>query len=290
MGALSYVGGYSDTDSDNLCFASHEGAQLGLYYEDGDSQTDNVVDSAGNCMLYRLPEVIGSLKLSWFMTPDTMFYGGYDRSYRPPGATITPTLISADSLLFDSETSDSLELGFKSTFAEGRVRINGAVFWQQFDGYLARATDVNVTFYDNDGEVNSSTRVQGGVSYTDSTFDSGEQNPCNRALTVEEEAAQLEIATCDIGGNRISTQPKWSVSLNTEYVIPAGGREWYLRGLYNFSSKRVDELVEGDDISSYNITSLWAGLRGADSRWDINVWAKNIFDTKKKAVPANRKI
>lgn len=439
QGSLSYVGGYSETDTENLRdldisnalpvaspmititessseshelrFASNEGAfggfwdyQVGLYYEDVDSQTDNVVDAAGNFMLFGLPQevfltvldipikrtnkaifthntfnfgeqlqmvlglryqdistfaradattvndypfgpengtqclipdgsdcshsgadlttvdenaVTGSLKFSWFMLPETMLYGGYDRSYRPPGATITPTLVSAENLLFDSETSDSLELGFKSTFAGGRARVNGALFWQRFDGYLARATDVNATFYDSDGAVTSSTRVQGGitynadatitgaefefqslltetwylnggVSYADATFDNGEQGPCNRALTPEEGMAQVEIASCDIGGNRLSTQPLWSVNLSTEYRLPVDANEWYVRALYNFSSERVDELVEGDDISSYGVASAWAGLRGNDGRWDVNIWVKNLFDTQHKAVPANR--
>lgn len=438
-GVLSYVGGYSDTSADNLRdldisnalpvaspmrtttdstneihelrFASNEGAfngfwdyQVGLYYEDSDSQTDNAVDASGNFMLYGLPQdtymvfldipierttkavfthntfnlsdtlslvaglryqdistfsradattinaypfgptsgteclipdgsdcspsavdlttvdeeaVTGSLRLSWFMAPDTMLYGSYDRSYRPPGATITPTLISAENLLFDSETSDSLELGFKSTFADGRVRLNGALFWQHFDDYLARATDVNATFYDSNGTVESSTRVQGGITYnadatttgaelefqsllsdrwslnggasfTDATFDSGEQGPCNRELTAAEMAAQVEIADCDVGGNRISTQPRWSANLNTEYFLPMGASEWYLRALYNFSSERVDELVEGDDIPSYGVTSLWAGLRDNSGRWDVNLWVKNLFDEQQKAVPANR--
>ena len=205
----------------------------------------------------------GSIKLAWFVADQTMLYGSVDSSYRPPGVTITPTPLTAQNLLFDKETSIAYELGFKSTFAQGRVRLNGSWFYQQYDGYQARATDVNAALYNEDGTLSGQERVQGGITfnadatvqgfelelqsllldtwtlnaggaYVDSRFDNGATGPCNRPLTPGEIASQTEVAECDIGGERVSAQPLFSGNINSEFYLPFGQVEWYIRGLYDY--------------------------------------------------------
>lgn len=248
----------------------------------------------------------GSLKLAWFVMDDTMLYGSLDTSYRPPGVVITPTPLDSSNLLFDRETSTSFEVGFKSTMADGRVRLNGALFYQQFDGFQARAVEPTVYFYDDMGNP-SPTKMSGGLTYNadatvqgvelemqsliterwslgasgayvESFFDDGETGPCNEALSPAEIAAQVQVAGCDIGGERISQQPLFSGNINTEWYLPIASTEWYIRGLYNYRSASTTYLVPGQSIDAYGILSLWTGFRSADAKWDINVWAKNIAD------------
>ncbi|MBK6281104.1 MAG: TonB-dependent receptor [Gammaproteobacteria bacterium] len=76
-------------------------------------------------------EWTGGVKLSHYLNDDDMVYASLDRSFRPSGATITPTALSADSLLFDSETSDSLELGYKAMAFDGNLRCSAAAYYQQ---------------------------------------------------------------------------------------------------------------------------------------------------------------
>lgn len=253
----------------------------------------------------------GTLKLSYELTPDIMLYGGYDRSFRPSGVTIAGNALSSENLVFDSETSNNFELGVKTTLADGRVRLNAAVFHQSFDGYQAFATNIaanlprsgsaadesnveSLTFnadtrirgFEADFEALLSERwiIGGGYTYVDSRFKSGEQGPCNQSPV----PAGRELSSCDIGGNRISIQPLWSANLNSEYHIPFGGMEWYLRGLYSYSDRRVDELVAGDEIPAYGILNMWTGLRSSDGAWDVSLWVKNLTDEQEKALSSNR--
>lgn len=258
----------------------------------------------------------GSIKLAWFVAEQTMLYGSIDSSYRPPGVGISPTPLSAENLLFDKETSVAYELGFKSTFADGRMRLNGSWFFQQYDGYQARATDVNAVFYDDLGAPDP-TKVQGGITfnadatvqgaelelqslltdtwtlnaggaYVDSRFDDGAEGPCNRQLTPAEVAQMVEVATCDIGGERVSAQPLFSGNINSEYYLPFGSAEWYLRGLYDYRTSSSFYLIDEQTIKAYGTFSFWTGFRSQDGSWDVNAWVKNAFDEQQLAVLSNR--
>ena len=70
--------------------------------------------------------------------------------------------------------------------------------------------------------------------------------------------------------------------------MPVGGTEWYIRALYNYRSSSSFYLIEDQTIDAYGVTSLWTGFRSADARWDINLWAKNVFDEQQLAVLSNR--
>lgn len=259
--------------------------------------------------------VTGTIKLAWFVVDQTLLYGSIDTSYRPPGVTITPTPLSVDNLLFDNETGTAFELGFKSTFADGRVRLNGSWFYQKFAGFQARATSANATFYESGtaqtqeiaGGItfNADATVQGaelelqslltdtwtlnaGGAYVDSRFDDGATGPCNRPLNPAEEAAQVEVAQCDIGGELISAQPLFSANMSSEYYLPVGELQWYLRGLLDYRSSSSFYLVEGQTIDPYATLSLWTGFRSASATWDANVWVKNLTDEQQLAVLSNR--
>lgn len=251
--------------------------------------------------------VTGGLTLSHHLNPDIMVYGSYNRSFRPAGVTVTPTPLSGDTLLFDEETSDAYELGFKSTLADGRFQLNGALFYQVYDGYLARADQIAARVPDT-GEIvavlggltyNADTIVQGvefdfsgqltetwsfggGFSYTDSRFDDGVKAPCNAPIP-----PGAQVATCLVEGDRVSALPDFAVNLRTEYYVPLGDTEWFIRGLYNFTSEQDNRLVKGEVVPSYATLNLYTGLRADDGSWSVEVWAENVTDREEKAFVSN---
>ncbi|MEH6551435.1 MAG: TonB-dependent receptor [Pseudomonadales bacterium] len=249
----------------------------------------------------------GGLKMTHFFATDLMAYASLDRSFRPAGITITPSPLPASELLWDSETSDSLELGIKSTVWDGRLRINASIFMQKYDGYLARADESVYYEYDANGENPEKNNVQGGITfnadttvqgieaefqslltetwslggsiaYIDATFDGGATGPCNRDLTAEEEANQVVVPYCDISGARVSDQPRESANLFSEFYVPTGNVEWYVRGQYAYKGERINYQVTERTIDAYGVFNLFAGVRSGNGAWDVNIWAKNLAD------------
>ncbi|WP_206606250.1 TonB-dependent receptor [Steroidobacter cummioxidans] len=74
-------------------------------------------------------ETTGRVGLKYFANDDLMVYGTVSRGYKAGGINLDPRLPN-----YNPETNQVAELGLKSTVADGRLRINGAVFYSKYDG------------------------------------------------------------------------------------------------------------------------------------------------------------
>jgi len=247
--------------------------------------------------------VTGGIKLLHDLNEDIMVYASLDSSYRPGSAFVEPALLSgsADDILFGEESSKSIELGFKSSLWDNRAQINAAVFYQQFDNYISRVTDIALDS-DLDGApggsfdqtargvvFNGDAIIQGaemdfkalltenwslggGLSYTDAKYD-GAEIPCSDGNF----DGTSPIGKCSADGQRIGGEPNWSASLNSEYVVPMDHVEAYVRGLYKFTDSRANDDIADGDVTSYGVFNLYAGVRSSDSLWEVNAFAKNLL-------------
>ena len=78
----------------------------------------------------------GTLKLSYFFNENVMGYLSYGRGYKSGGTNIDRISPATGApLLFDPETSDSLEAGLKGDFLDNRLRVNAAVYQTDFEDF-----------------------------------------------------------------------------------------------------------------------------------------------------------
>jgi iron complex outermembrane receptor protein len=280
-----------DNDIESKMFAGPQGffgSPEGTFIVDLIPQEDQDVDEEA---------VTGAVNLQYhFDDPDVMVYTSIGNGYRPPGVTVAAAPLG-DLVAFDEEKSWSVEVGFKSNLLDGRATLNGAVFYQEFDDYIARlarvavSTSANTTgLTDNaDAELKGAEldfnilltenwQMGGGVSYANAEYSNGEELVC----TVLDGAGAPVIppgdiaATCDVGGQALGPQPEWQVSLNTEYTLPFSSFEGYIRGLYKYNGDRDD--VDIDDLDAYQTVDLYVGVRSESRQWDVGVFARNLFD------------
>ena len=252
--------------------------------------------------------ITGSLTLNYDWTDNTTVYGAYNRGYRPSGISIIPSPSiqflpnGEDDLLHDEETSDSLEIGFKGRYMDGRASLNGALYYQTFDGYFGFVRGLQVLdddgapqdisgglIYNGDatiwgvefeGQILFTERwsAGGALAYAQGEWDDGAEAPCN-----DREPGEV-LGSCDIGGDSLGGQPEFTMSLNSEYYIPFESTEWYIRGLYKYTDER-DNTEASAGISSravfedHHIVNMYTGLRSSDYRWDVSLWAKNLFES-----------
>jgi iron complex outermembrane receptor protein len=241
--------------------------------------------------------VTGAVNLQYhFNEPDLMVYGSFATGYRPGGVTVAAVDLG-DQLTFDEENSWSTELGFKSTLLEGRATLNGAIFYQEFEDYIARAARVAVStsgsttgITDNaDAEITGleldfnmliteNWQLGGGLSYVDAVFADGEELVCNvfDANGVPVIPPGEIAASCDVGGDRLGPQPDWSGGLNSEYTMPFSSYEGYVRGLYKYNGEREDADI--GVLDAYQTIDLYLGIRSESRQWDIGLFARNLFD------------
>jgi iron complex outermembrane receptor protein len=89
-----------------------------------------------------------------------------------------------------------------------------------------------------------------------------------------------QVAFCTVNYSAGVTPP-FSATVQSEISQPLGDTfgEAYLRGLFSFyGDSKNDPANAFDDVKSYGILNLYAGLRGSDGGWDVGVYAKNLFD------------
>ena len=82
---------------------------------------------------------------------------------------------------------------------------------------------------------------------------------------------RFEVIVVDDGGGLDDA------TLQSEYVIPRDALEYYLRGLLNYQPEN-DNFTTGFERDSFALLNLYAGVRSADGRWDLTLWAKNALD------------
>jgi outer membrane receptor protein involved in Fe transport len=249
----------------------------------------------------------GSLTFRWEASDNVSLYAGYNRGYRPSGISIVPSPGIAflpngeDDLLHDEEESDAMEFGFKSRLLDGRAALNGALYFQKYDGYLGFVRgvevlndsgvaqvlpaglifngDANIWGIEFDGQMllSETWSLGGALSYVNAEWD-GAEKPCNDRQPGE------ALGFCDIDGERVGGQPPWSASLNSEYYWPLESTEIYLRGLWKYTGERDNVSASAglgnvtDEFDAYSVLNMWVGWRSSSFDWDVSLWAKNLLD------------
>jgi iron complex outermembrane recepter protein len=83
-------------------------------------------------------EMTGRVGVKFFASEDVMLYATASKGYKAGGINLDPRLPD-----FEPETNEMGELGFKSTLADGRLRVNGAVHYSDYRGIqLSALTNV----------------------------------------------------------------------------------------------------------------------------------------------------
>ncbi|MGI9328825.1 MAG: TonB-dependent receptor [Pseudomonadales bacterium] len=242
--------------------------------------------------------VTGTAKLTYYWTEDFMTYVSYGRGYKSGGTNIDriDPALTGSPLLFDPETSDSYEIGFKGDFLDRRLRINAAVYQTNFDDFQAN-TFVGTGFVlQNAGEIQSQgfevevfalpaewLTIASGLSYVDAEYESFEGGSCVRTpFGNEPDRNQPSFpSVCDASGNIVGGTPEWTWYGSAQVQKRLGNGSLFY-GQLDVNWK--DDNPSGTDndpnkfADSYALTNLRLGYRFSGDRYDVSLWAKNLLD------------
>jgi iron complex outermembrane receptor protein len=289
------------------------------FHSEGGLTSGGVVIAAANEDRVR-HATIYSASIKHNFTRELMAYASFGTSWRPGSATnpvqlrnqSQPYGLLASLYYPESEKSKSYELGVKSQWLDGRLRVNATVYHQTFDNFAYAAPNI---FYISDvggsvgvrsittltvgvpAKVNgaelemSGTPLNGwdigaNLSYSKGTIKNA-TIPCNPYPGVPTAAVILaatggqQVAVCDVDSLRAGTNSPFVATAQSEYNAGLSGTmDGYLRGLVSFYGKSQNDPTNPiDDISAYAVVNLYAGLRASDGGWDVGLYAKNLFDT-----------
>ncbi|PLW82874.1 hypothetical protein CWI75_05340 [Kineobactrum sediminis] len=217
----------------------------------------------------------------YFINDDMMLFATASTGFKSGGFNSNA---NSQDRVFDEETSETYEVGVKSTLFNGLVTANGTLFRTDVNDFQERSFDGMSFEVRNAGAV----RLQGvevdvraspieqldiilGVSYLDSEFTDFRGAPGLIAGPVQ-----------DLTGERRTESPEWTSSLAVTWTddIPGTQLEWFVRGEHQFVDEQLFQ-VNNDPRSrqgAYNITNFRVGLNNPNSNWKVTAFVRNAFD------------
>ena len=219
-------------------------------------------------------EITGTISYQYFFNDETMIYAKYDRGYKSGGVNLFREAVVTDTQTYDPEYADSIELGLKMDYLNGRARTNVTLFHTEF-------TDLQINFFDgfNFRTENTGEATSKGVEF-ENNFQLSNDWRLDFAVTwLDAEFGNIEAPELSYLVNRDTPRaPRWAgvLALNWERPVFAN-KVIFARGLASYTgSHYVGADVAGEEkVDAYTITDLSFGLRADSGRWEVVAWCKN---------------
>lgn len=220
----------------------------------------------------------GKLGLNYHLGADTLLYtsistglraGGFSASYNSKPAAFEPV---------KQEKNTSIEAGFKTTFLDGKARLNGAVFKYTLEGFQAQVFETLATgsVILNAGDVDG---IGAEFDLTYAVTEDFEVIASIGLLDTEMDSNKSTIVggqTVSLDGVSLPSAPEQSYSIIGRYYIDNVS----LQLDYSWQDKHFLQ-IENDPYSespAYGIANASMDWTSEDGTWGISLFAQNLAD------------
>jgi len=259
----------------------------------GCSESERLTD--GNDQVYRV-------SLDYAVGDSAMLYTTWGEGYRPGSLNRMCETRATSGLggqgqsnigcAFNSDFLTSTEIGFKSTLMDGKLRINVAAFWQEWEDFQFSRLDTSIspltlTFNVGNAESNGiegdfttllsdNWTLSGAFSWiysSELTSDYWRNPPDDPSAPG---AAPPDAAA----GTPLPRIPEWKANLSTRYNWD---NDWYLQAAYIYTGDSFNTLFEGGTIptarrtqQAYQVLNTGVGLEREN--WSAELYVRNLTD------------
>ena len=246
------------------------------------------VTASGQGLTYRF-------NLSWKPVAGVLLYGTASRGFRPGGINRR-----ADVPPYGADFLTNYELGAKTTLLGGKLRLNGAIYQQNWDKFqfaflgansftqIQNGPNARIRGVEVQGNLNlRALTLSGSASYTDAKTT---QNLCladDPTFTCATSAVSAPV------GTRLPITPQFKASGTARYTVPIGTAKAYGQGVVSYQSSAssdVRTLAFTPTGVAYNPAATLGRLAafttadfaiGAEfSRFSLEVFLQNAFDAR----------
>ena len=233
-------------------------------------------------------ELTWRLALSHEFNESTMGYVSYNRGFKAGlYNTVVLNPATGPAPAIEPEILDAYEVGLKTDFAEGRVRLNAAAFYYQYDDLQVSISTpggntilnaAEATMWGAEFEMQAALTPQlslyAGLSLLDTEYDDFPNGP---VLTPTGFGGNAPSAG-SLAGNEVPRSPDFTYNLGAVYSVETeiGGIDasvhyYYNDGFYWESENRTEE----DSYSLVNAQVTWTSL---EESWYVRLFVNNLTD------------
>ena len=293
---------------------------FGLRYTEDEvySSVTNYYGREGTDVLeIKSDKVTGRLVVEHDINDSTMLFGSFTKGFKPGGSNLTygtEAVIAPIVVLpiFNEEIVNAYEIGLKTDLADGRIRLNAAAFYYDYNNLQYQATDPEV-FNGGVGNIPESeifgAELEFSAFLSDSIILDARMAWLDTEITsdhlaldnVQSEAAgnallgqgfdlfsdEIQIARAEqiqnVNGNELAKTPSFTgnLSLNWTKELEAWGEmrstlQYTYRGDFKH---RIFNNADTDIVPSYDVLDLVVGFYpGTSESWHVELVAKNLTD------------
>lgn len=234
-------------------------------------------------------EVGYKVGVDYQLNDTTMFYGYYARGFKSGGFT-GRIAFPEDIGPFDPEYLDTYEVGVKTDLLENRVRLNVALFYNEYEDMQVTQ---NITFPNgaNSASIQNAGAAtsQGAeleltalvtdqlmfnlaVAYLDAEYDEYD------TLAPNPQTGALEAVS--FAGNPLMNAPEWSGNASVQYEMPVAGgtADWFLQLTHSSSKVTNFTAFPQEFVNEITLVNAKVSWTPAEDQWTVGLYGRNLAD------------
>ncbi|WP_417659846.1 TonB-dependent receptor [Pseudidiomarina sp.] len=225
--------------------------------------------------------------LSYRLNDDMMLYGSYSNGFKSGGVDMRADVsLNPDAQNpYDPEIVDTFEFGMKSDLLDGRMRLNAAVFYSDYQdmqvtvqravtagvaSQVLNAAEATVSGFEIETvvAVTDSLNVNAAIGHVNAEFDS---------VIFFDPVAQENTDVSDIWS--FANTPEWSanVGFSQSFDTSIGQLVWNGNLAYR-SETQIFEVPSMLDMGGYSLANTSLNWLSDDGKWNVGLHVKNIGD------------
>lgn len=221
----------------------------------------------------------------WRPNAGTNIYAAWSRAFRGGGANFRTSSLGLPPRAYDAEEQTTFEVGWKQDFADGRARLNAALFHNSIENMqretnqpdpisgvqqiVLNAGDATIRGGEIEArfDVSEALTISAYAGYVDGKYDRLSED-LNGDLAIDDRDYALQIP-------RLAP---WSFGAAAEYEAPLAGGLVQARASYNhrdaafYNDSNLGRLAEADIIDA---NLAWST---EDGRWRVSVYGENLLN------------
>ena len=240
-------------------------------------------------------QVTGTAKVSWFVNDNAMVYASWASGFKS-GGTNSDRIFFFLNQLFDAETSESIEIGFKGDLTD-RFRVAANYYQTDFEDFQANSFTGTGFNLQNAGDLEiegfeiewtwqpfDNTTLSGYYARNEGEFITFVEGTCWDSTPFHTLMPDpgLDPATgiCSRSGEAIPYNPEDRFNVSIMQTFPMGDNEFFVRAEYAHRSEYTsdgdnDPLTLQDDFGILNVR---LGLELPNWNSTLTLWGRNVTD------------
>jgi len=217
---------------------------------------------------------------------DDMYYAKHETGFK--SGTFNTANPAAPGPVNPEEVT-SFEIGAKNSFMGGRVKVNTAAFYNDYENLQIQVINASgASTFDQAGKaeiygvdlevaavLTDKFRVFGGANFLEAEY---KEYISSGALLPNPAGGNAPVAGTDLAGKRLVRTPKMTFNIGGQYKVPTSFGSASANVNFYHSSKMFFDPANISSEDAFNVLNANVELSHEDSGASVMFWAKNILD------------